>query len=78
MSRIYDEESFEDAIEAHLCEHGDYERLPSARFDATFWRIIADWLLARGCEVINICDADRTDEYELTCFRDRWVCHLPG
>lgn len=34
MSRIYDEESFEDAIEAHLCEHGGYERLPSAGFDA--------------------------------------------
>lgn len=34
MSRIYDEESFEDAIEAHLLQHGGYEKLPSAHFDA--------------------------------------------
>jgi type I restriction enzyme R subunit len=34
MSKIYDEESFEDAICAHLCQHGGYERLPSGAFDA--------------------------------------------
>lgn len=34
MTKIYDEESFGDAIEAHLCEHGGYEKLPSTRFDA--------------------------------------------
>ena len=40
--------------------------------EAVYWRchrrIVADWLLARGCEVINIFDADRTDEHELTRF----------
>jgi type I restriction enzyme R subunit len=34
MSKIYDEESFEDAIHAHLCRHGGYEQLPSEDFDA--------------------------------------------
>jgi type I restriction enzyme R subunit len=34
MTKIYDEESFGDAIEAHLCEHGGYTTLPSDEFDA--------------------------------------------
>ena len=42
--------------------------------EAIYWRchrrIIADWLLARGCEVINIYDADRADEHELTRFAE--------
>ncbi|EMA43114.1 type I restriction endonuclease subunit R [Halococcus saccharolyticus] len=33
MSKIYDEESFGDAIEAHLCEHGGYTTLSSDDFD---------------------------------------------
>lgn len=40
--------------------------------EAVYWRchrrIIADWLLARGYEVVNIYDADRADEHELTRF----------
>lgn len=42
--------------------------------EAVYWRchrrIIADWLLARGYEVINIYDADRADEHELTRFAE--------
>jgi uncharacterized protein (DUF488 family) len=42
--------------------------------EAIYWRchrrIIADWLLARGYEVINIYDADRADEHELTRFAE--------
>ncbi|MFC7216195.1 DUF488 family protein [Saliphagus sp. GCM10025334] len=42
--------------------------------EAVYWRchrrIVADWLLARGCEVLNIFDADRADEHELTRFAE--------
>lgn len=42
--------------------------------EAVYWRchrrIIADWLLARGYEVINIYAADRADEHELTRFAE--------
>ncbi|MBX0296994.1 type I restriction endonuclease subunit R [Haloarcula nitratireducens] len=31
---IYDEHAFEDAIEAHLLQHGGYEQLPAEEFDA--------------------------------------------
>lgn len=33
MSKIYDEESFEDAIEAHLRQYGGYNELSSEQFD---------------------------------------------
>ncbi|WP_256288299.1 type I restriction endonuclease subunit R [Halobellus inordinatus] len=33
MSKIHDEESFEDFIASHLVEHGGYEHLPSEEFD---------------------------------------------
>ncbi|WP_227356293.1 DUF488 domain-containing protein [Haladaptatus salinisoli] len=42
--------------------------------EAVYWRchrrIVADWLLARGCEVVDIYDADRADEHELTRFAE--------
>ncbi|WP_254544927.1 DUF488 domain-containing protein [Halomarina pelagica] len=42
--------------------------------EAVYWRchrrIVADWLLARGCEVVNIYDAGRADEHELTRFAE--------
>jgi uncharacterized protein (DUF488 family) len=42
--------------------------------EAVYWRchrrIIADWLLVRGCEVSNIYDVDRADEHELTRFAE--------
>lgn len=42
--------------------------------EAVYWRchrrIVADWLFARGCEVIDIYDADRADEHELTRFAE--------
>lgn len=42
--------------------------------EAVYWRchrrIIADWLLARGYEVINIYKADRADEHELARFAE--------
>ena len=42
--------------------------------EAVYWRchrrIVADWLLARGYDVINIYDADRADEHELTRFAE--------
>lgn len=40
--------------------------------EAVYWRchrrIVADWLLARECEVIDIYDADRAEEHEMTRF----------
>jgi uncharacterized protein (DUF488 family) len=42
--------------------------------EAVYWRchrrIVADWLLARGCEVIDVYDADRAEEHELTRFAE--------
>lgn len=42
--------------------------------EAVYWRchrrIIADWLLARGCDVVNIFEADHADEHELTRFAE--------
>ena len=42
--------------------------------EAVYWRchrrIVADWLLARGCDVVNIYDAERADEHELTRFAE--------
>lgn len=42
--------------------------------EAVYWRchrrIIADWLLVRGCEVSDIYDADRADEHELIRFAE--------
>lgn len=42
--------------------------------EAVYWRchrrIVADWLLARGYEVVNIFDAGRADEHELTRFAE--------
>lgn len=40
--------------------------------ETVYWRchrrIIADWLIARGYDVVNIYDADRADDHELTRF----------
>ncbi|MFC6825276.1 DUF488 family protein [Halopelagius fulvigenes] len=40
--------------------------------EAVYWRchrrIVANWLLTRGCEVVNIFETDRADEHELTRF----------
>jgi uncharacterized protein (DUF488 family) len=42
--------------------------------EAVYWRchrrIVADWLLARGCDVVDIYDADRAEEHELTRFAE--------
>jgi uncharacterized protein (DUF488 family) len=50
--------------------------------EAVYWRchrrIIADWLLVRGYDVINIYDTDRADEHELTRFAavsNGWVTY---
>lgn len=42
--------------------------------EAVYWRcnrrIVADRLIARGCETIGIFDADRANEHELTRFAE--------
>lgn len=42
--------------------------------EAVYWRchrrIVSDWLVARGHEVVHVFDADRADEHSLTRFAD--------
>lgn len=51
------------------------ERTPAVTCaEYVYWRchrrIIADWLVARGHDVVNVYDADRADEHELTRFAE--------
>ncbi|WP_227378025.1 DUF488 domain-containing protein [Haladaptatus halobius] len=66
-------DEFQTALD-ELCTFAETDVPVIVCAEAVYWRchrrIIADWLLARGYEVINIYDADRADEHELTRFAE--------
>lgn len=73
--RAYADYALTDAFQAELdklIELAESEIVVLVCSEAVFWRchrrIIADWLLARGCEVVDIYDARRADAHALPPF----------
>ena len=66
-------DAFQEALD-ELVTLAENEVLVIICAEAVYWRchrrIIADWLLARGYDVVNIFDGDRADEHELTRFAE--------
>lgn len=64
-------EAFQDGLE-DLVELGGASTPAIMCAEAVYWRchrrIVADWLLARGHEVVDIFGPDRANEHELTRF----------
>lgn len=64
-------EAFQGALE-ELEELGEEHTPVIMCAEAVYWRchrrIVADWLLARGHDVVNVFDPDRADDHELTRF----------
>jgi len=75
-SRIYEEQGFEDAIEAHLVEHGGYERLDRSEFDAErgfFPDVVVDFVRETQPETWEAIEAAYQDKA-----RRRFLRELEG
>jgi len=73
---------FQDALE-ELIEFGDSHTPAIMCAEAVYWRchrrIVADWLVARGHDVVDVFGPDRANEHDLTRFAvvDGGQVHYP-